>query len=525
MVVCKRVIKGYHVSGYMYIQLDRTSGVPVYRQIILAVIEMIESGLFAADERLPSSRDLAHQLGVTRKTVIYAYQELVALQYLDSRIGSGTYVSKLKGKKKKHSAREDDYPEPVFENALSPVDLKPMDWGRYKFFGDFFAIPRKNIEKYKGKEPFISFARALPDPGQFPFDRIKKIAGRMLWYPKEHFFSYGHPQGYQPLVKWLLERLASEQVDVRDGKNDVILAGGFQLALNLLLTFLIGEKKKVAVEDPTYTSILNSLIARKIEHVGVPVESDGMDVKALGRVLESDDIGAIITVPTLHNPTGTIMSLEKRQELLRLSAKHQVPIIEDVYLMFLGHDGKRLPSLKALDRSGYVFQVGSFSKVFLPGLRIGWITTPSEVALPLVKLKRATDQGDSFFLQTLLHEFIIKGYFDMHLRKVERVYNGRREIMREELRKNMPKRVKWTMPAGGLSFWLELPIGESTKELYEHALKAGIEIAPGNFFFVGKRDTNHFRLAFSMVTQQNIKDGIRRLGKAVSSFLAGRKAK
>lgn len=503
----------------MFIQLDRSSKDPVYKQIMNSIIELVDSGVLAAGERLPSSRDLARAIGVTRKTVITAYQELVAIQYLDSTIGSGTFISDLKGKVKKPATGEVNYPAPVFEASQKPEDLKKMDWDKHSLPGSFFAMPRNNVSKYKGSEKFISFAKALPDSGQFPFDRIKKIAGRMLWNPQENFFTYGHPQGYQPLVEWVQQWLASEQVDMREGKNDVILAGGFQLALSLLLTFLVKPGKIVAVEDPTYTSVLNALIARGIPHKGISMTEDGMDLDALKKLLKTGKVGVIIVTPTLHNPTGSIMPLENRKELLRLAAQFQVPVIEDVYLIFLGHDGTSLPSLKALDRGGYVFQIGSFSKVFLPGLRIGWITTPSEVALPLVKLKRATDQGDSFFLQTLMHEFIIKGYFDMHIRKMRRVYGGRREVMLEELRRSMPKQVKIHEPQGGLAVWLELPKRYISRELYERALHAGIEIAPGNFFHEGKRDVPGFRLAFSMSNHIDIKDGIKRLGRVTTEFI------
>ena len=509
----------------MFVKLDRGSSEPVYRQIIRAITEMVDSGVLEAGDRLPSSRDLAKELGVTRKTVITAYQELVALQYFDATIGSGTYVSAIKGKKKKQASAEESYPAPAFDEGERPEELAGMNWGEFKFAGEFFAIPRKNQSLYKGTDGFISFAKALPDHGQFPYERIKKIASRMLWYPKEEFFNYGHPQGYQPLVRWISQCLAAEQVDMREGRNDVIVCGGFQLALSLLLTFLSRNGRKVAVEDPTYTSILNSLIARGMGYVGIPVEKDGMNLDRLEKALKKNEIGSIITIPTIHNPTGVIMSLEKRRKLLRLASKYQVPVIEDIYLMFLGHDGKRLPSLKALDASGYVFQIGSFSKSFLPGLRIGWITCPSEVALPLVKLKRATDQGDSFFLQTLLHEFILKGYFDMHVRKARRIYDGRRAIMAAELSKQMPGDVTWEIPGGGLSFWLSLPDGYNSRGLYEHALAKGLEIAPGNFFNAQKRDSEGFRLAFSMLSQQSIIEGVRRLGRAVAEYLSRGKGK
>src|SRR3972149_12338984 len=153
----------------MLIKIDKSLREPVYRQIMDGIVELVDSGVLAAGERLPSSRDLARALGVTRKTVITAYQELTAIQYLDSTIGSGTFVSQLKGGRKKKFEPSKEYAEPKFDAGDSPETLKTMDWAAYGFNGDFFAMPRRNVNEYKGGDRFISFAKALPDPSQFPF--------------------------------------------------------------------------------------------------------------------------------------------------------------------------------------------------------------------------------------------------------------------------------------------------------------------------------------------------------------------
>jgi 2-aminoadipate transaminase len=198
-------------------------------------------------------------------------------------------------------------------------------------------------------------------------------------------------------------------------------------------------------------------------------------------------------------------------------------VIEDHWAMLLGPEGKREPSLKNLDSGGHVIQIGSFSKVFLPGTRVAWTLLPGPIGVSFIKLKRALDRSDSYFLQTLVYEFIKKGYMDLHSRKVERIYRARRELMDEVMRLHFPHEVTWKMPPGGFSFWVSLPElsrgGLSSNELLERAIKQGLEFAPGSYFYTDRRESVNLRLAFSTLTQPQIRQGIRRLGGVMQQAL------
>ena len=500
----------------MLIEIDRKASTPVYLQIKEQIISLIKSGMLSPGEELPSSRRLATELGVSRKTILQSYLELSAEGWISSVPGSKTVVSSVLPGEEIHKVK------PVWQEVEKAPKLPKkadMNWERYFFNGENFAIPRY-YEKWDGPEPYISFAKALPDPKQFPFGRIKKIVSQLLWNPKGFFFDRGHPQGYQPLVEYLEHTLARDKIDMRPGVNEIVICSGFQVALNLLLTLVIRYGETVYVENPTYASILNALIARGIPHVGIPVEQDGMDIDFLEKRLKKDraKAGAVITVPTLQNPTGTLMSRQKREALIYLAQRYELPIIEDAYAFFMRLETERPPTLKAFDAGGHVFLVGSFSKSFLPGLRIGFICTPGKVATSLVKLKRALDQSDSFFLQTILLEFIEKGFMDLHLRKMARIYRERMEVMAGALEENFPKDFRWQKPYGGLSIWVEMPRTMRSKPLLEYTVKKGVDFAPASLFFVGKKDSNHLRLAFSQVSQDEIREGIKRLGYAIRTF-------
>jgi len=497
----------------MHIQIDKNAPVPLYRQIVAEVRRLIDAGLLAAGTRLPSSRELAEKLGLSRKTVLIAYQELIADQYLESRPQSGTFVvdrSALAGISGEPSRSEE-------ENS-SGIAGGTMDWTPYQIPGDFFSLPpqRKATEQ---PTPPISFIKALPDSRLFPFEQIKQITQQLLWDPKAFFFDYGHPQGYQPLVEWLEKKEALSGVAMAPGQNDVVLVSGFQQGLNLMINLLLRPGEAVLVEQPTYAAILNLMIARRIPYFGVPVDANGMQVEKIPNLLKKEKIGAIITIPTFQNPTGTVMPDGRRKKLLEIAAEHQIPIIEDDYAQDLRYDGSEVPSLKSMDVNGSVIRLGSFSKIFLPGLRLAWVTLHSDLGVPLVRMKRGCDRGDSFFLQVIMHEFILKGYLDKHLRRTKRIYKARRDALLETMEETFPKDLTWTHPEGGFNLWVNLPKKLKSLALYHYCRERGAEFAVANFFWPGKQDASGFRLSWSLLEEGEIIDGATRLGAALNEVM------
>jgi DNA-binding transcriptional MocR family regulator len=501
----------------MHIQIDKNAPVPLYRQIYAEVRRLIDSGLLAAGTRLPSSRELADQLGTSRKTVLIAFQELIADRYLESRPQSGTYVvdrSALAQIKGEFASSGQDKTK-----SAEPAESEAMDWSQYQIPGDFFSLPPERKATKQSNTP-ISFIRAIPDSRLFPFEQIKQITQQLLWDPKAFFFDYGHPQGYQPLIEWLEKKEALSGTAMKPGENDVVVVSGFQQGLNLLLNLLLRPGDAVAVETPTYAAILNLLIARRIPYFGIPVDANGMQVDKLKSLLKRERIGALVSIPTFQNPTGTVMPIGRRRKLLEIAAEHQLPIIEDDWAQDLRYDGPEVPSLKSLDTTGNVIRLGSFSKIFLPGLRLAWAALPSELAVGLVRMKRGVDRGDSFFLQVIMHEFILKGYLDKHIRRTKRVYKARRDALLEAMEESFPKEITWTKPHGGFSLWVNLPPKLKSMALYHYCRERGVEFAVANFFWPGKSDASGFRLSWSLLEEGEIIDGAHRLGTALHEVLA-----
>lgn len=483
----------------MNLQIDKNSEQPIYEQIRRQIVQLVRDGLLPPGSKIPSVRQLALKLGVGKNTVSQAYDELSAESIIETRHGSGTYITDSPGIAIEHNLRS-------AKDAGNGDERPRMRWDPYNFRSEFFGLPMSRRD-----EELIDFTKASPDPELFPFERIKQVSANMLWYPKEFFFDVGHPQGYQPLVEHLEKQMALSGVPMAEGENDIIITAGFRRALDLVLGFILQPGQKVAVEVPTYSGLLNVLIAKRVGIEPVPMDEHGMDTEYLEGLVRRGEISAVITIPTYHNPTGITMSQERREHLLDIAARFNLPVIEDDWGRELRYEGVAPPPLKAMDTGGHVIHIGTFSKVFLPGLRIGWMTIPSEIAVPQVRAKLGLDSGDSFFLQSLLHEFIMKGHFAKHVRKTLKEYKKRRNAMVSALKEHLPEGCNFSEPQGGFSVWLNLPEGMLSLPLLGLARKNDVDFTPANMMMPERNDMNGLRLSFSRLGPEDIEEGVKAL--------------
>ncbi len=491
----------------MDLRIDKDSEQPIYEQIRRQIVQLVRDGLLPPGSKIPSVRQLALKLGVGKNTVSQAYDELSAESIIETRHGSGTYITDSPGITIEHNLRT------AKENG-NGADRPKMRWDPYNFRSEFFGLPMSRRD-----EELVDFTKASPDPELFPFDRIKQVSATMLWYPKEFFFDVGHPQGYQPLVEHLEKQMALSGVAMAEGENDIIITAGFRRALDLILGFILQPGQKVAIETPSYSGLLNVLIAKRVGIVPVPMDEEGMDTEYLEGLVRRGEISAVITIPTYHNPTGITMSQKRREHLLDIAARFNLPIIEDDWGRELRYEGVASPPLKAMDTGGHVIHIGTFSKVFLPGLRIGWMTIPSEIAVPQVRAKLGLDSGDSFFLQSLLHEFIIKGHFAKHVRKTLKEYKKRRNTMVSALKQYLPEGCSFSEPQGGFSIWLNLPEGIMSLPLLSLARRNDVDFTPANMMMPERNDSNGLRLSFSRLAPEDIEEGVKALCSVIGDCI------
>jgi DNA-binding transcriptional MocR family regulator len=483
------------------ITLERSGdgdGRPVYRQIADQIRRRIAARDVTAGARLPTIRELARQLAVNRDTVALAYEELASEGVVESTVGRGTFVCESAS-----SAGE----MVDFEPVVSPLTQRLVDFQRTRprFGSDSGAVPLHAV---------------IPDAGLYPLDAFRRAMNRVLLEGGPDLLAYGPPQGHDGLRQVVSERLRAAGIEI--GPHELVMCHGASQGIGLGLRLFAEPGDCVALEEPTYTNVLATVFGLGLEPVAVPMREGGLDLAAAERVLERPEVKLLYTIPTFHNPMGTTTSHEHRRALLEIAARCGKPIIVDGYEMDLRFAGRSVPSVAALDTSGLVVHLSSFSKSLFPGVRVGAIAARGRLVDALVALKQATDLSDSMPLQAALAEFLQRGEYDRHLTRLRRVLRSRCRALISALEEEMPEGVHWTEPEGGYQVWVSLPETIDTTELLTDAAAAGVLFAPGSQFYHDGRMSCELRLSFAMADEAALRRGVAALAGVVRRRLRAR---
>jgi 2-aminoadipate transaminase len=354
----------------------------------------------------------------------------------------------------------------------------------------------------------ISFARGVPAPECLPVEELADCARAALESDGATVLSYGSSAGYAPLRDWIAERhgVDPERVLVTNGslQGMVFLAERFAGA-------------RVLVEEPTYDRPLKILAAHGVETVPVAMDDEGLDLAALADALEGGGKPAFLyTIPTFQNPSGRTLSVERRQQLVEIAREHELLVLEDDPYGLVRFDGEAPPTLFELEGGTHVAYSSSFSKTIAPGLRVGYFVLPSVLERELEALATSTYITPVLLGQATVFEFLRRGNFEPNLERVSTLLGARRDAMLEALERELPD-ARWSKPQGGYFVWLELPGGADAGALLERATAAGVTFVPGRDFGGAP---NTARLAFSFVSPDEIREGVRRLAALVREPLA-----
>lgn len=484
----------------MRIPLDRQAPTPLYWQIKSYLRQSILSGSLPAGARLPASRALARDLGVNRITVQTAYTELEADGLVVSRLGSGTYVSASL---------------PVLPQPLEQLEAAWPLW-QQSLRDDSPDHGSVTLDKLLAQTPHphpIRFASGSSAPHLFPVDEFRKVLQAVMHRDGIEALEYGESQGYAPLRATIAHVLATQGLQARP--ENILITAGSQQALSLVSQLLLKPGDTILVESPTYGGALELFQALHFSVVGVPMDGQGMQVEHLERLLQQHHPKLIYTIPNFHNPTGTCLTGLRRRELLLLADRYNVPILEDDFVGDLRYEGSAQPSLKALDRGGRVIYTNTFSKMLMPGLRVGYLFIEGPLYERLVQFKRVNDLATSTLIQRALEAYVTVGRYQAHLRRSCQVFRKRRDAMIAALKHHLPE-VRFEPPQGGLFLWVELPQEVSADDLLPLACEHGVTFVPGRRFFphgVGGR--NWMRLNFVVHAPEEIEVGVERLSKAL----------
>lgn len=381
----------------------------------------------------------------------------------------------------------------------------------------------RELLKLTERPDIISFAGGLPAPDVFPVEEFADACQRVMRNHGAQALQYGATEGYLPLREMIARHTQRYGIEVTP--DNILITSGSQQALDLLGKILINRGDRILVEEPTYLGALQAWNAYGAEYVGVPSDEHGMITEALEERLRTGP-KFIYVLPNFQNPSGTTLALERRHQLVELADRYGVPIIEDDPYGQLRYEGEHLPSVVVLDSKfrengdpcyrGNVIYLSTFSKTLAPGLRMAWVIAPPEVIRKLVQAKQGADLHSSTFNQIVAYEVAHGGFLDRHIHVIRRVYKERRDVMLAALDGYFPPGAEWTHPEGGLFLWATIPEQIDSAELLKVAIEKKVAFVPGAPFYACGGGHNTMRLNFSNATPDNIREGIRRLGVAIS---------
>jgi DNA-binding transcriptional MocR family regulator len=451
--------------------MESNSSQPLYLRIANRMEAMIDSGSLRAGDRIPSVRHSSVQHQVSIPTVMQAYALLESRRLVEVRPKSGFYVRPRLGK-----------------NLLEPMASKR----------------KPSVASLAGFAPVLSMAQdinnpslvplgaAMPGDELLPIEKLGRLTASLVRRTKA-VMHYDPAPGCLPLRKEL-SRLSLDWGCAFDAGEFVITVGASE-ALHLALLAVTKPGDTVLVESPTYYGTLNLLAQLKLKVIAIPASSgEGLDLNAVKKALARHPVAAMLVIPNFSNPIGSLMPVANRRELLGLTEKHGIPIIEDDIYGDLPHDGPRPHALKSLDQADRVILCGSFSKTLAPGLRVGYIVA-GKYQQRVIELKNAFNLGGPLMSALTVSEFLRTGGYERHLRKLCHTYRHQVSRMRETVAEVFPEGTKLSNPSGGFVLWLELPGNTDIVPVFHEAREAGISFAPGPLFSPDGRFKNCMRLS------------------------------
>jgi 2-aminoadipate transaminase len=362
----------------------------------------------------------------------------------------------------------------------------------------------------------ISLAGGLPDTSTFPPDTFAAVAQRIAAESCAKALQYGPTEGLAETRECIAQVMAAEDMQV--APEDVLVTTGGQQVIDLVAKTLIDPGDVVLAEGPTYPGAVPVFSAYQAEVIQIEMDAQGMRVDLLEQTLDRLERRPkfIYTVPTFQNPGGMTMSLARRRRLVELAHERELLVLEDNPYGLLRYEGDPLPPLYALDRGIFVMYLGTFSKIFSPGLRLGWVAAPAPVLEKLNLGKQGTDLCTSTLSQLMVQAYFERGNWRDYVGSLVDVYRTRRDTMLDALAEHFPPQAEWTRPSGGLFVWATLPDFIDTTDLLARALRDNVAFVPGEAAYLDGRGRSSMRLNFSASPEDAIREGIRRIGEVVT---------
>ncbi len=379
------------------------------------------------------------------------------------------------------------------------------------------AAALANILNLAEKPDIISFGGGLPDPKTFLLEELREVCDLVLREQGGEALNYGPNLGYTSLREWIAARMGTIE-NVQAAIDDIIVTSGGLEAINLIAGALLNPGDRVLVAAPTYLAAIHTFQSHRARILSIPCDQGGISAEGLEARLEDlDKQGTrpafLYVIPTFQNPSGLTLSLERRKRMIDICRRFEVPILEDHAYAELRYEGDRIPTLKELAPESVIF-VHTFSKIFGPGVRLGWVVADPSVINTLCLFKMGGDQCSNSLTQRLVFEAGKRGLVDLQVSRAIPLYRRKRDLLLRELERRLQGRVSWTRPEGGFYCWVRLPPGSDGGKLLETAIQQyNVAFVAGSPFFVNHQGQENLRLSFSFINEGLIPEGVRRLAK------------
>lgn len=477
------------------ISLERTSSIPLYRQLYDRLRNAILSGQLAVGTRLPPTRAFAEELEVSRNTVVTAFEQLTAEGYIEGKIGAGSYVSStLPDDILQLRARQREQAQ--FERSAFSTVLSQR--------GSIIA----GISVSTGISAPCPFRSGVPALDAFPFKVWEQLVVRHWRKPSPDLLCYGHTAGYRPLREAIASYLGAAR-GVRCEPEQVIIVTGAQKSIDLAGRLLLDPGDGVWVEDPGYPNARRALLGTGARLIPIPVDGEGLNVET-GIARQDSRVRMTYITPSYQYPLGISMSLARRLRLLEWANQANTWILEDDYDSEYRYTGRPLAALQGLDQVGRVIYIGTFSKVLFPSLRLGYVVVPPDLIDPFVTALALTNRSIPTIDQAVLTDFIAEGHFARHIRRMRMLYAERQSVLVELVKQKLAGLVEISPAEAGLHLIGWLTNGDDrliSKQLASH----GVYAAPISVYSSLPLSRRGLILGYAGINKQQIQEGVERM--------------
>jgi GntR family transcriptional regulator/MocR family aminotransferase len=494
-------------SVLLTVPLDADADAPLFRQLYEGLRGRILDGTLAAGARLPATRRLAEELGVSRNTVLNAYEQLLAEGYLEGKIGSGTYVPST-------------LPDDLLRVRPSSRSRQAQPQRRSKLSQRGELLTQAAAPVLRSGETPRPFRPGVPGLDVFPFDLWTRLVSRHHRRPTSDLLAYHHPGGYYPLRRAIASHLGAARA-VRCDPEQVIIVTGSQQAIDLIARILLDPGDTAWIEDPGYLGAKATLKALGVQVRPVAVDEAGLNVE-IGQE-RCPDARLVYVSPSHQYPLGVTMSLPRRLALLDWARHADAWVVEDDYDSEFRYAGRPLAALQGLDRDGRVIYVGTFSKALFPSLRLGYLVLPRDLVEAFIAARAVLDRQTPTLTQAVVADFIGEGHFQRHVRRMRTIYRERQDALLEAARRELSEVLEVPPCETGLHLVGWLQNGLKDVEAARSAAQAGVEAPPLSTYYLKECPRDGLLLGYAGSEPQLIRAAVRRLASTLQKNHGGRR--